>query len=152
MSIVHWKYALPLLVFNFVVYPLNHEIGFPLEMDVLLRVSAFKIALPVTVTWGGLCPVVVVFILLIWNSRDDALLVQEIHSPILFFIIISWVILAIMPHRLFLLAPTPTPQLPLHCNPVISGVACVQTITKLWLVNQSLISSACRLSPGWQHT
>ena len=67
VSIVHWKYALPLLVFNFVVYPLNHEIGFPLEMDVSLRVSTIEIALPVTITWGGLCRAVVVFILLFWN-------------------------------------------------------------------------------------
>ena len=35
---------------NFVVYPLNHEIGFPLEMDVFLRVFAIEIALPVTIT------------------------------------------------------------------------------------------------------
>ena len=41
------------MVFNFVVYPLNHEIGFPLEMDVFLRVSVIEITLPVTITWGG---------------------------------------------------------------------------------------------------
>ena len=38
------------MVFNFVVYPLNHEIGSPLEMDVFLRVSAIEIVLPVTIT------------------------------------------------------------------------------------------------------
>ena len=52
--------ALPLLVFNFVLYPLNHEIGFPLGKDVFLRVSAIEIALPVTTTSGGSCPAVVV--------------------------------------------------------------------------------------------
>ena len=52
--------ALPLLVFNFVVFLLNHEIGFPLEKDVFLRASAIEIALPVTITSRGLCPAVVV--------------------------------------------------------------------------------------------
>ena len=30
------------------------------------------------------------------------------------------------PSQTILLAPTPTPQLPLHCNPVISGVATIK--------------------------
>ena len=48
------------MVFNFAVYPLNHEIGFPQEMDVFLRVSAIETALSVTITCGGLSPAVVV--------------------------------------------------------------------------------------------